>query len=94
MHSGRTLLNHLDREERIEIQRNREFFIPNLRTGDVVELSMFQSISSAKINTFRGLVYGRAQPKNLRSTLWFHSVADNVNFSHKVKLFSPMVAKL
>jgi len=26
--------------------------------------------------------------------MWFHSVADSVNFSHKVKLWSPMVARL
>ena len=55
---------------------------------------MFQSISEAKVNTFKGLVYGRGKPNNLRSTLWFHSVSDGVNFSHKVKLWSPMVARL
>mmetsp|Transcript_12343 Transcript_12343/g.15744 ORF Transcript_12343/g.15744 Transcript_12343/m.15744 type:complete len:163 (+) Transcript_12343:112-600(+) len=49
MYSGRTLLNHIDAEERQKIQRDREFSLPNLRTGDVVELSMFQSVSSAKI---------------------------------------------
>ena len=26
--------------------------------------------------------------------MWFHSVADNVNFSDKVKLYSPMVARV
>ena len=26
--------------------------------------------------------------------MWFHSVADSVNFSHKVKLWSPMVARM
>ena len=94
MHRGRTLLSHLDSEERQKIQKGREFSIPNFRTGDVVELSMFQSISEAKINTFKGLVYGKAKPNNLRSTLWFHSVADNVNYSHKVKLYSPMLARM
>lgn len=94
MHTGRTLLNHIDSEERKRIAKGREFSIPNFRTGDVVELSMFQSISEAKINTFKGLVYGKAKPNNLRSTLWFHSVTENTNFSHKVKLYSPMVAKM
>lgn len=94
MHKGRTLLNHIDSEEKAKISRNREFQIPNFRSGDVVELSMFQSISEAKINTFKGLVYGKAKPNNLRSTLWFTSNADGVNFTHKVKLYSPMVARL
>ena len=94
MHRGRTLLNHIDSEERKRIQKEREFSIPNYRTGDVVELSMFQSISDAKITTFKGLVYGRAKTNNLRHTLWFQSVADNVGFSHKVKIFSPMLARM
>ncbi len=55
---------------------------------------MFQSISEAKINTYKGVVYGKAKPNNLRHTMWFHSVADSVNFSHKVKLWSPMVARM
>lgn len=49
MHKGKTLLNHIDSEERQKIQKGREFSIPNFRSGDVVELSMFQSISEAKI---------------------------------------------
>ena len=55
---------------------------------------MFQSISEAKINTFKGLVYGKSKPNNLRSTLWFTSNVEGVNFSHKVKLYSPMVARV
>lgn len=55
---------------------------------------MFQSISEAKVATFKGLVYGRAKPNNLRSTIWFNSVADGTGFSHKVKLYSPMLARM
>jgi hypothetical protein len=41
MHRGKTLLNHIDSEERKRIAKEREFSMPNIRTGDVVELSMF-----------------------------------------------------
>jgi len=68
--------------------------MPNLRTGDVVELAMFSSLSEAKVTTLEGLVFGRSKPNNLRSTMWFQSVADSVSFSYKVKLYSPMVARL
>ena len=94
MHRGKTLLSHIDSEERRKIAKGREFAIPNVRTGDVVELSMFQSISEAKVTTFKGLVYGRGKPNNLRSTLWFASSADGQQFTHKVKLYSPMVARM
>jgi len=60
MHVGKTLLNHLDSSERKRIDKSREFEIPNVQTGDVVEMSMFNSISEAKVTTFKGLVYGRA----------------------------------
>lgn len=94
MHTGKTLINHIDSEERQKIQKQREFAIPNLRTGDVVEVSMFNSISEAKVNTYKGLLYGRSKPNNLRYSLWFHSVADNVNFSYKLKAWSPMIARI
>ena len=80
MHKGKTLINHLDSEERQRIEKEREFNIPdNIRTGDIIELSMFTSLSEAKLNTFKGVVYGRSHPNNLRSTLWFNTVVDSIN---------------
>ena len=55
---------------------------------------MFTSLSEAKINTFKGVVYGRSHPNNLRNTLWFNTNVDSLNVAHKVKLNSPMVAKI
>lgn len=68
--------------------------MPNIRTGDVIELSMFSSLSEAKLTTNKGVVFGRSHVNNLRNTLWFNTVIDSVNVQHKVKLNSPMVAKI
>ena len=94
MHKGKTLLNHLDSEERKRIENEREFNMPNMRTGDVIELSMFSSLSEAKLTTNKGVVFGRSHVNNLRNTIWFNTVIDSVNVQHKVKLNSPMVAKI
>jgi len=43
MHSGKTLLSQLDREEKLKIIKNRNFDIPDFRTGDVVEFNVLSS---------------------------------------------------
>ena len=68
--------------------------MPNYRTGDVIELTYFLSQSEGKFNTFRGLVFGKGQPNNLREWFLFHTVIDSVNTSFKMKVNSPMLAKV
>jgi len=58
MHKGKTLINHLDKELKNKIESERPFRIPNYRTGDVMEVSMFNSLSEAKFNTYKGVVIG------------------------------------
>lgn len=94
MHKGKSLLYHLDSEYRTKIEQERPFNMPNYRTGDVIELTYFQSLSEGKFNTLKGLVYGRAKPNNLRETFYFHTVVDNTHVSLKMKAMSPMIAKV
>ena len=66
MHLGQTLLNHIDSEEKKKIEESRQFKMPDYRTGDVLEVTMFTSLSEGKFNTFRGVVYSKKQSNNLR----------------------------
>jgi hypothetical protein len=66
MHVGQTLLNHIDSEEKNKIEDSRQFKMPDYRSGDVLEVTMFTSLSEGKFNTFRGVVYSKKQPNNLR----------------------------
>ena len=68
--------------------------MPNYRTGDVIELTYFLSLSEGKFNTFKGLVYGVEKPNNLRESFYFHTVAENEQVSLKMKALSPMIAKV
>lgn len=60
MHKGKTLISHLDKELKNKIESERPFRIPNYRTGDVMEVSMFNSLSEGKFNTYKGVVIGQS----------------------------------
>ena len=94
MYTGKTLINHIDSEYRQKIEAERPFSMPNYRTGDVIELTYFQSLSEGKFNTFKGLVFGKQKPNNLRESLYFHTVVESENVSLKMKVMSPMIAKV
>ena len=93
MHRGQTLLNHLDSEEKKKIEASREFKMPKYRTGDVMEMTLFQSLSEGKFNTIKGVVFSKMQPNNLRQSFKINSIIDDTNTSILVPVFSPMLAK-
>ena len=92
--TGKALINELDSELRKKIENERPFNMPDYRTGDVIELTYFQSLSEGKFNTFKGIVYGKSKPNNLRETLNFHTVIENENVSLNMKVMSPMIGKV
>ena len=48
MHVGKTLLGHLDSDERKRIEADRPYTMPDYRTGDVMKVTMFNSLSEGK----------------------------------------------
>jgi hypothetical protein len=52
-------LNHIDSEERKKIENSREFKMPDYRTGDVLDVTLFQSLSEGKYQTIRGVVFAK-----------------------------------
>lgn len=94
MHKGKTLLGHVDSEERQRIEATRKYTLPNYRTGDVLDITMYNSLSEGKFDTFRGLIIGKEKPNNLRQSMTFHAVGDETNFSVKVKVHSPLLANV
>ena len=68
--------------------------MPDYRTGDVLDVTMFQSLSEGKFSTFRGVVFAKKQPKNLRQAFKINTVIDDVNTAMMVKTWSPLLAKV
>ena len=94
MHKGKTLLAHIDSDEKKRIEAGRPFRMPNYRSGDVMEVTMFQSLSEGHFNTFKGIVYSNKKRNNLRAAFKLHTIIDDVPTGLMIKECSPMLAKV
>jgi ribosomal protein L19 len=94
LHKGKTLLNHLDSIERQKIETNRNFEIPNYRTGDVVKISKIFSLSEKKEDDVKGVVIHKSAVNSIRSTCKVNLAHDGCNIVYSAKLFSPHVTNM
>lgn len=51
MHRGKTLLAHIDSEENQRLASLRKFEMPPYRTGDVLDITLYNSLSEGKFHT-------------------------------------------
>ncbi len=65
MHTGKTLIGEVEKEYKESIIAARPFKVPPYRTGDVLDVTMFKSLSEGKFHKFRGIVIGRDKPNSL-----------------------------
>ena len=94
MHHGKTLIAELESEYKEKIRTSRPFKVPPYRTGDVVDVTLFRSLSEGKFHKFRGVVYGKQAPNSLNKGLTLLSNEADMNFGMQVKEYSPLVAKI
>ena len=93
-HKNKALLNLVDSEERKSIEKGREYEVPNYRSGDVMQVTLFNSLSQGTFNTFTGVVFANKMRNNLRSSFTMHTTVESTPTSISFKTFSPMVAKI
>lgn len=77
-----------------KIKSSRPFKVPNYRSGDVVDVTMFRSLSEGKFNKHRGIIYSVKNSNSLDKSFKIHFNEAEQNMSMMVKEFSPMVAKI
>ena len=94
MHKGKTLLLEIEKEYMEKIKVARLFKVPPYRTGDVVDVTMFKSLSEGKFNKHRGIIYSMKNPNSLDKSFKIHFNEADQNLSMMVKEYSPMVAKI
>jgi ribosomal protein L19 len=68
--------------------------MPAYRSGDVLDVTLFVSLSESKYNTFRGVVTANMKRNNLRAGFKLHTVVDDVNTTMLIKHNSPLLAKV
>ena len=94
MHKGKTLINEIEKEYKENIEKNRPFKVPNYRTGDVVDVTLFSSLSEGKFNKHKGIIFAKKRPNSLKKSFKINIVEAEENMSMMVKEYSPMVAKI
>lgn len=94
MHTGKTLIGQIEKEYVEKIKTSRPFKVPNYRSGDVVDVTLFRSLSEGKFNKHRGVIYSTKRPNSLDKSFKIHFNEAEQNVSMMVKEFSPMVAKI
>lgn len=67
------------------------FQIPDFRTGDVVKITRYQSLSEKKETVYQGLVYSQKAKGSIRCSLKVNFNVDTVNVRFGTKLYSPLV---
>ena len=72
MHTGKTLLLELEKEYMDRIKVARPFKVPSYRSGDVVDVTMFRSLSEGKFNKHRGVIYSMKNPNSLDKSFKIH----------------------
>lgn len=81
MHSGKTLIKEVEKEYVNSIVSTRPFKVPPYRTGDVVDVTMFKSLSEGKFHKYRGIVYSTKQQGSLNKSFMVHFNEDEMNVS-------------
>lgn len=94
MHKGKTLIAEVEKEYVNNIKINRPFKVPPYRSGDVVDVTMFKSLSEGKFHKYRGVIFATKNYNSLDKSFKFHFNEDETNLSMMVKEYSPMVAKI
>lgn len=68
--------------------------MPAFRTGDVLDVTIFRSLSEGKFNKYRGVIFAMKAPNSLKKSYKIHFNEAEMNLSMMVKEYSPMVAKI
>lgn len=91
MHRGKTLINHLESEEKKRQVDNRDFDIPDYRTGDVVKFTMYGSLSEKKEYDYSGVVIRKQAPNSINARCTITFAQEGVSCMTGVSLFSPLL---
>lgn len=93
-HKGKTLLMDLEREEKLRIEKNRDLTIPNYRSGDVLKIQMYTSLTEKKIVEYSGVCIGKKAPNSINAACKINFSIEGCNTSYEARLFSPLMHSL
>lgn len=75
----------------MKIIKNRNFEIPDFRTGDVLEFNILNSHSEKIERKLSGVCYQKKAPNSIRGKATINFNEESTNISYSVPLYSPMM---
>ena len=69
----------------------KPFVIPDYRSGDVVKITMMNSMTEKKEDSYTGLVISKKAPNSFNASCKINFAIENVNTIFGAKLYSPLV---
>lgn len=92
--TGNNLIKELEDIEKLKIESNRDFMIPDFRSGDVIQFTYYHSLSEKKSNTYTGICIGRRKRNELQATFRVLFRFCGVLVEMDVKQNSPFLANI
>ena len=62
---GNSLIQEVEKSQKINIERARPFIVPEFTSGDVIRFTFYHSLSEKKSNTYTGICLSRKLKKSL-----------------------------
>jgi len=90
----RTYLLQLELEEKEKIQRKRDFLMPDVRSGDIVEISYQETFETDKIVKYRGFVIAMTKKHSLMAGMVLAIRVAGVNVQAHYLINSPKVKNI
>jgi ribosomal protein L19 len=89
---NRALVQEVENEYLEQIKTAKK--LPDIQTGDMVEVTTFQSMSTAQTSTFQGVCIGKRRHRTINSSINILGAVDGVQIEMHIKLHSPMVKEV
>ena len=67
-HKHKRLVLETEREQKLDIQGQREWQIPNFRSGDVLKLKVYSSQTEKKVSEYSGVCIGKKARNSINAT--------------------------
>lgn len=87
---GRALVEEVEKEYLSSVKNE----IEDIRTGDLVEVSNYYSLSNKQFSTFKGVVIARRKRNTINSSINVIGTVEGVQVEMHIKVHSPLVKEI
>ena len=90
--SNKALVSEVETEYLKSLKVTKKY--PDIKSGDLIEVTTFQSMSNQQVSKYTGLCIGRRRKNTINSSLNVIGNVDGIQMEMHIKLYSPMVKEI